>query len=105
MALEAPLCSSDDELPQHDRSVLRAIYTLNKPKNYIRLLGGLLPIHTMCWRGVQGLMWGARGPFLPAAAMVGYSCAGRCWSLETNIILTYCRNSNNCLRKYFFIPM
>ncbi len=22
------------------------------------------------WRGAQGLMWGARGPFLPAAAMV-----------------------------------
>jgi hypothetical protein len=24
----------------------------------------------MNWRGAQGLMWGARGPFPPAAAMV-----------------------------------
>ena len=27
-------------------------------------------IHLVCQHGVQGLMWGARGPFLPAAAMV-----------------------------------
>jgi hypothetical protein len=40
------------------------------PKKYIRKLGGLLPIHLMHWRGSQCLMWGARGPFLPAAAMV-----------------------------------
>jgi hypothetical protein len=43
MALKALLCSGDDELPQH-QSVLRAIYTLNSPQNYIRLLGALLPI-------------------------------------------------------------
>jgi hypothetical protein len=49
---------------------LRAINTLNPPKNYIRKLGGLLPIHSSCWRGAQGLMWGARWPFPPAAAMV-----------------------------------
>jgi hypothetical protein len=55
MALKALLCSGDDELPQH-RSVLRAINTLNSLKNYISLLGGLLPIHSMRWRGVQGLM-------------------------------------------------
>ncbi len=75
MALKALLCSGDDELPQH-QSVLRAIITLNSPKNYIRLLGGLSPIHLMRWRGAQGLMWGTRGPFLPAAAMVGYGCVG-----------------------------
>jgi hypothetical protein len=40
------------------------------PKKYIRKLGGLSPIHSMHWRGAQGLMWGARGPFPPAAAMV-----------------------------------
>jgi hypothetical protein len=40
------------------------------PKIYIRKLGGLLPIHSMCRRGAQGLMWGTRGPFPPAAAMV-----------------------------------
>jgi hypothetical protein len=75
MALKALLCSSDDELPQH-RSVLRAINTLNSPKKYIRLLGGLLPIHSMRRRGAQGLMWGTRGKFPPAAAMVGYGCVG-----------------------------
>jgi hypothetical protein len=40
------------------------------PKNYIRKLGGLSPIHSTRQRGVQGLMWGSRGPFPPAAAMV-----------------------------------
>jgi hypothetical protein len=75
MALKVLLCSGDDESPQH-QSVLRAINTLNSPKKYIRLLGGLLPIHSMHRRGAQGLMWGARGPFLLAAAMVGYGCVG-----------------------------
>jgi hypothetical protein len=55
--------------PQY-RSVLRAIHTLKTPQNYTRLLRGLLPIHSSCWRGAQGLMWGARRPFLLAAAMV-----------------------------------
>jgi hypothetical protein len=49
----------------------------NSPKNYIRLLGGLSPIHSTSWRGAKGLVWGARGPF-PPAAMVGYGCDG-CW--------------------------
>ncbi len=62
MALKALLCSGDDESPQH-RSVLRAINTLNSPKNYIRLLGGLSPIHSMHRHGAQGLMWGAGGHF------------------------------------------
>jgi hypothetical protein len=75
MALKALLYSGDDELPQH-WSVLRAINTLNSLKKYIRLLKGLLPIHWMHWHGAQGLMWGARGPFPPAAAMVGYGCVG-----------------------------
>ncbi len=75
MALKALLCSGNDQLPQH-WSVLRAINTLNRPKKYIHLLGGLLPIHSTCRRGAQGLMWGARGPFLPAAVMVGYGCVG-----------------------------
>jgi hypothetical protein len=47
MALKALLCSGDDELPQH-WSVLRAINTLNSSKYYIRLLGGLLPIYSIC---------------------------------------------------------
>jgi hypothetical protein len=75
MALKVLLCSGDDESPQH-RSVLRAINTLNSLQKYIRLLGGLSPIHSSRWRGAQGLMWGARGPFPPAAAMVGYGCVG-----------------------------
>jgi hypothetical protein len=75
MALKVLLCSVDDELPRH-RSVLRAINTLNSPKNYIRLLGGLSPINLTRRRGAQGLMWGTRGPFPLAAAMVGYGCVG-----------------------------
>jgi hypothetical protein len=75
MALKALLCSGDDELPQH-QSVLRAINPLSSPQKYIRLLGGLSPVNSTRWRGVQGLMWGARGPFPPPAAMVGYGCVG-----------------------------
>ncbi len=73
--LKALLCSGNDESPQH-QSVLRAINTLNCPQNYIHLLGGLLPIHSTRLPGAQGLMWGTRGPFPPAAAMVGYGCVG-----------------------------
>jgi hypothetical protein len=78
MALKALLCSGNDESPQH-RSVLRAINTLISPKNCIRLLRGLSPIHLTRRRGAQGLVWGTRGPFLPAAAMVGYGCVGCRW--------------------------
>ncbi len=103
MALEALLCSSDDSLPQH-WSVLRAMHTLNNPKNNICLLRRLLPIHKVHWCGGQGLMRGAGGPFLPAAAMVCYGCVGYCWPLEANVNVrsAYCRNSKYCLQKYFF---
>ncbi len=30
----------------------------------------------MLWRVAKGLLWGARGPFPPAEAMVGYGCDG-----------------------------
>jgi hypothetical protein len=103
MALKAPLCSRDDTLPQH-WSVLRAIHTINIPKNYNCLLGGLSPIHLMRHRGEQGLMWGARGSFLPAAAMVGDGCVGHCWPLEANTRLTYFRNSKYFLQKNFLFP-
>jgi hypothetical protein len=46
------------------------MHILNNPKKNIRLLGGLSPIHSKCQRGAQGLMWGARWPFLLAVAMV-----------------------------------
>jgi hypothetical protein len=61
------LCNSSSP---EQRSTLRSINTLDPPQKYIRKLGGLLPIHLMHWRGAPGLMWGARGPFPPAAAMV-----------------------------------
>ncbi len=92
MALKVILCSGNDASPQH-RSVLRAIHTLNSPKYYIRLLGGLLPIHSTLWHGAQGRMWGTRGPFPPAVAMVCYGCVGGCWPLKADIISTYCSNS------------
>ncbi len=76
------LCSSYDASPQHHWSSLRAVYTLNTTKNYTPMLGGLSPIHSRHMRRVQGFMWGARGPFLPAVAMVGCGCVGRCWPLE-----------------------
>ncbi len=69
MALKTLRCCGDSSSPEQ-RSALRAINTLNPHKEYIRKLGGLSPIHSTPWRGAQGLMWGARGPFLPAAAMV-----------------------------------
>ncbi len=84
MALKVLLCSGNDESPQY-WSGLRAIHTLNSPKNYIHLLGGLLPIHILRWRGAQDLMWGTRGPFLPVAVMVSYGCVGQCWLLEANV--------------------
>jgi hypothetical protein len=70
MARKAILCSCNDALPKY-QSVLRAIHTLNAPKNYMHLLGKSSLIEQRCQTGAQGSMWGARGPFLPAAAMVG----------------------------------
>ncbi len=69
MALKTLRCCGDSSSLEQ-RSALRAINTLNPPKNHIRKLGGLSPIHSTRRRGAQGLMWVARGPFLPAAAMV-----------------------------------
>jgi hypothetical protein len=88
MALKALLCSGNDESPQH-WSVLRAINTLNSPQKYIRLLEGLSPIHLTHRRRAQGFMWGTRGPFLLAAAMVGYGGVGWCWPLEAYVRSTY----------------
>jgi hypothetical protein len=69
VVLKTLQCCGDSSSPEQ-RSALRAINTLNPPKNYIRKLGGLLPIRLTRRRGAQGLMWGAKGPFPPAAAMV-----------------------------------
>ncbi len=89
---------------RHNIGVFWGPYTpLTAPKSIFACLGGLLLIHTLCQRGAQGLIWGTRGPFLPVAVMVGYGCVGRCWPLEAYVRSTYCRNSKNCQRKYFFI--
>ncbi len=69
MALKTLQCCGVSSLLEQ-RSALRAINTLNPPKECICKLGGLLPIHSMYRCGARGLMWGARGPFLPVAAMV-----------------------------------
>ncbi len=69
MALKTLLCCGDASLPEQT-STLRAIHTLNPPPKYILKLGGLSPIHSMRQRGAQGLIKGARGQFLPVAAMV-----------------------------------
>ncbi len=73
----------------------------NSPKNYIRLLRGLLIIHSARRHGAKGLVWGTRGPFLPAA-MVAHGCDGWCWPLEAYVRSINCRNSRNRLWKYFF---
>jgi hypothetical protein len=70
MALKTLRCCGNSSLTEQ-RSTLRAIHTLNPPPpKYIHKLRGLSSIHLKRWRGAQGLMWGARGPFLPAVAMV-----------------------------------
>jgi hypothetical protein len=69
MALKKLQCCGDASLPEQ-RSALRAIHTHNPPPKYIHKLVGLSSIHSKHWRRAQGLMWGARGPFLPTAAMV-----------------------------------
>ena len=69
MALKTLQCCGNSSSPEQ-RSALRALHTLNPPKKNIRKFGGLSSIHSKHWRRVQGLMWGARGPFPPAAAVV-----------------------------------
>jgi hypothetical protein len=49
---------------------LIALDPLNPSKKRISLLGGPSSISPMHWCRTKGLMRGARGPFLPAAAMV-----------------------------------
>ncbi len=59
-----------------------------------RLLGGLSSFNSTHWRGTKGLMWGARGLFLPAAAMVVMVVLGS-WSLGLGAAL------ENSLRNFF----
>jgi hypothetical protein len=69
MAFKTLQCCGDSSLPEQ-WSASRAIHTLNPPQKYIHKLRGLSSIHLKRWCVAQGLMWGAREPFLPAAAMV-----------------------------------
>ena len=73
-----------------------------QPQKLYLLAWGVSSIHSMRWGRAKGLMWGIRGPFLRAAAMVGYGCVGRCRQLDAKVRSTYCRNSNICLRKHFY---
>ncbi len=81
----ALLCFGNYASPQH-WSILRAIHTLNTPKNYIPLPGESSLSKRRCWSGAQGLMWGARGAFLRVAAMVAmvvFVIVG-CWRLTSD---------------------
>ncbi len=59
---------------------MRGIPPLIPLKSFILVLGGLSSINSMHRRGTKGLMWGARGPFPPAATMVVMVVADS-WSL------------------------
>jgi hypothetical protein len=69
MALKTLRCCGNLSSPEQ-RSTLRAINTLNPPPKYTRKHGRLPFIYLKHQRGAQGLMWGSRGQFLPAAALV-----------------------------------
>jgi hypothetical protein len=61
---------SDFVAMRHRRKRFKGHKHPQPPQKYIRKLRGLSPIHVTRRRRAQGLMWGTRGPFLPAAAMV-----------------------------------
>ena len=69
------------------------VYPPNPGKKGIHLLGGLSSINRTYRRGTKGLMWGARGSFLPSAAMVVMVAVGR-WSLRhvstVGIVYIFC---------------
>ncbi len=53
-----------------NKGALWGPYTPSTTQKLFPLAWGLSAIQLICWRGAQGLMWGTRGPFMPAAAMV-----------------------------------
>jgi hypothetical protein len=69
MAFKTLQCCGNASSPEQ-RNTLRATNTLKPPQKNIRKLGGLSPIHSKHQHGAQGLVWGARTPFLKAVAMV-----------------------------------
>jgi hypothetical protein len=72
------------------------MHTLNPPPKYIRKLGGLLPIHSMHWCGAQGLIWGARGPFLLVAAMAVVVVTPIVFCAKATEILKNAKNTKIC---------
>ena len=62
-------CGGTSSLEQ--RSVLRGICPINPTSKHIRLLGGLSPINPTRQHARLALKWDSRGPFPPAAIMVG----------------------------------
>ncbi len=74
------------------------------PPKYIHNLGGLLSIHSMRWHGAQGLMWGARVPFLPAAAMVVAVVTPVVFCAKATEILKNAKNTKiSCFYSIFFL--
>jgi hypothetical protein len=69
MALKTLQCCGNTSSSEQS-SDLRAIHTLNNPKKYTSLLGGLSAIYLMRRHGAKSLMWGTRGAFPLVAAMV-----------------------------------
>ena len=70
MALKTLRCCGGASSPEQ-RSVLRAINPTTPHKKHIRLLGGLSPIDPTRRRARLCLALVSRGPFPPAAVMVG----------------------------------
>ncbi len=98
MALKVLLYSGNAHC--HNIGVFWGPYAPSTPPIIVSPCSGWVsPIHLTHWHGAQGLMWGARGPFLLAAVMVGHGCVGHGWPLEANVRSTYCRNSKYCLWK------
>jgi hypothetical protein len=69
MALITLQCCGNSSLPKQ-RSAFESHKHPHPPKKYIHKLRGLSPIYSMRWHRAQGLMWGTRGPYPLAAAMV-----------------------------------
>jgi hypothetical protein len=67
MALNILQCCGNSS-SSGQKSALRAIHTLNPPPKIHPLAWGVVayPFVALAW---SGIMWGARGPFLPAVAM------------------------------------
>jgi hypothetical protein len=66
MALKTLQCCGDSSSPEQRKGHTHP----HPPQKYIRKLRGLSSIHSKRRLGAQGLMWGARGPFLLVAAMI-----------------------------------